>query len=193
MRRALPDILPWFIVVIASTAALYMLQTSHDLEEAFEWFSPVGHLQVVTLVSVVCALLAGGVSVVVLKSPNTRLLWLALAFLSMSGLYAVHGLATPGVILAKEYPAVIGFSARLAFVACSAFLAASAVEWKGRVPDAVGRHRGIVLLLTVAALVGYAVVALVWPEIVPAWFAGGAAGGYETATSTGDSYSAGDY
>ena len=191
MRRALPDVMPWLVLVLASTVALYVLQTSRDLEERFEWFSPGGHLQVVTLVSVACALLAGGVSVVVLRSPNTRLLWLALAFLSMSGLYAVHGLATPGVILEREYPAVIGFSARLAFVACSAFLAASAVDWKGRVPDAVGRHRGIVLLLTVAALVGYAVVALAWPEIVPAWFAGGASGGYDAGGSAGGS--AGDY
>lgn len=149
MRRALPDVLPWLLVVLASTAALYVVQTNPHLEETFVWNSPRGHLQVVTLVSVTCALLAGVVSVVVLRSPNPLLLWLALAFLTMSGLYAVHGLATPGIILEREYRAVIGFSGRLAFLVCTAFLAASAVDWKGRVAEAVARQRALILVLTV--------------------------------------------
>ena len=170
MRRTLPDVLPWLLVVLASTAALYMMRTNPNLEEAFQWFSPIGHLQVVTAVSVICALLAGVVSVVVLRSSNTRLLWLALAFLTMSGLYAVHGLTTPGIILQREYHAVIGFSGRLAFLACTMFLAGSTIHWQGRIPEAVARRRVAILVLTVAALFGYAGLALWWPEFVPQWF-----------------------
>lgn len=190
MRRALPDVLPWLLVVAASTAAMYLLHTQPELEETFEWVSPLGHLEVVTAVSVICALLAGVVSVVVLRSPNPRLLWLALAFLSMSGFYVVHGLTTPGIILEQEYGAVIGFSGRMAFLTCAMFLASSSVDWKGRRAEAVARHRGLMLVLTVAGLLAYAAVALWWPEIVPRWFAGGpiAAGVTSTGEYTGDGY-----
>lgn len=171
MRRTLPDVLPWLVVVAASTGALYLLQARPALEGTFEWFSPVGHLQIVTAVAVVCALLACVVSVVVLRSPNPRLLWLAMAFLTMSGFYVVHGLTTPGIILETEHAAVIGFSGRMAFLSCTAFLAGSTIDWKGPIPEAVARHRGAVLALTIAVLVGYAVLALWWPEFVPRWFA----------------------
>lgn len=200
MRRALPDILPWALVVMASTALLWVLRNQPNLDAMLQWKSPTGHLEVVTLVSVTCAALAGVVSVVVLRSHNTRLLWLAMAFLSMSGLYAVHGLTPPGIILESEYNAVIGFSGRLAFLACSAFLAGSAITWKGRVAEAVARRRGLILMLTVAALVGYAGLALWWPEVVPRWFAppspeaSAPVGGSTTVTPVGSGSSyGGDY
>ena len=110
MRRTLPDVMPWLVVVAASTAALYLVRTQPHLEATWMWISPIGHLQVVTAVSVICAVLASVVAVVVLPSPNPRLLWLALAFLTMSGFYAVHGLTTPGILLEVEYAAVIGFT-----------------------------------------------------------------------------------
>ena len=59
MRRALPEILPWALVVLASTATLWLLQSQPHLDMLLQLKSPVGHIQVVTLVSAICALLAG--------------------------------------------------------------------------------------------------------------------------------------
>ncbi len=171
MRRALPEILPWALVVLASTAALWVLQNQPRLDVLLEWKSPVGHVEIVTLVSAICALLAAVVSVVVLRSPNPRLLWLAMSFLMMAGLYAVHGLTTPGMLLDGEYSAVIGFSSRLAFLSCSALLVASAIDWRGRIPNAASRFRGVILVGAIAFLLAYGTTAVLRPEIVPVWFA----------------------
>ena len=171
MRRALPDILPWVLLIAASTAALYVVRVHPNVDIALQWKSPIGHIEIVTMISAFCATLAGVVSVVVLRADNPRLLWLAMAFLAMSGLYAVHGLTTPGIIIEGEYTAVIGFSGRMAFICWTGFLMASAFDWKGRWTAPLGRHRQLVLCGTVAALVAYGVLALRWPEMVPRWFA----------------------
>ncbi len=159
------------MVVLASTAALWMLQNQLRLDVLLEWKSPLGHIEVVTVVSATCALLASIVSVVVLWSPNPRLLWLAMAFLMMAGLYAVHGLTTPGMIILGEYSAVIGFSGRLAFLTCSALLVASSIDWRGPIPDAVSRFRGSILVVAIVSLFAYGATAVLRPEIVPLWFA----------------------
>ena len=171
MRRALPEILPWALVVLASTATLWLLQSQPHLDMLLQLKSPVGHIQGVTLVSASCALLAGVVSVVVLRSPNPRLLWLAMAFLMMAGLFAVHALTTPGMLIRGEYSAVIGFSGRLAFLTCSALLVASSIDWRGRITNAASRFRGVILLAAITSLLAYGATAVFRPEIVPLWFA----------------------
>ena len=170
MRRALPDILPWLLLIAASTAAFYVVRAHPDIDAALQWKSPIGHVEVVTTVSALCAMVAGAVGVVVLRSPNPRLLWLALSFLMMSGLYAVHGLTTPGVLIPGEYTAVVGFSGRLAFLLWSALLLGSAFDWKGRRVARLAEQRALILCAAVAALLAYAVVALRWPAIIPTWF-----------------------
>ncbi|MFA7249836.1 MAG: HD-GYP domain-containing protein [Dehalococcoidia bacterium] len=171
MRRALPELLPWTLAILASSAALVVLRARPALDAALQWRSPAGHVEIVTAVSALCAVLAAVVCVVVRRSANPRLLWLAMAFLMMSGLYAVHGLTTPGILIEREYSAVIGFSGRIAFLTCAGMLAASAVDWRGPTAEAVGRARGAVIAVTVVALAAYAGGALRWPEIIPVWFA----------------------
>ncbi len=170
MRRTLPDILPWALLIAASSAALYVVRAHPDIDTALQWKSPLGHLEVVTTVSALCAAVAGAVSVAVMRSPNPRLLWLALAFLTMSGLYAVHGLTTPGVLIPAQYNAVVGFSGRLAFLCWAALLLGSAFDWKGPRVARLAEHRALILVGTTAALAVYAAVAMRWPGMIPRWF-----------------------
>jgi len=171
MRRTLPDLLPWLLLVAASTAAFYVVQARPDIDLKLQWVSPIGHIEVVSIVSALCATLASVVSIVVLRSSNPRLLWLAMAFLTMSGLYAVHGLTTPGILINGEYFAVIGFSGRLAFLSWTTFMVASAFDWKGPWASAIVAKRAWILVATTVAIAVYGAVALRWPEMVPTWFA----------------------
>ena len=170
MRRSLPVMFPWLVALLASSAAFYVLQGNAELQATLQWRSPSGHSQIVSLVAGICAVVTCVVSVAALRSPNPRLLWLALAFLMMSGLYMVHGLTTPGIIIEREYNAVIGFSGRLAFLMCTAFLVASAIDWQCGFARAAVRWRVAVFAVTVAGLLAYAATAIIWPAWVPRWF-----------------------
>ena len=171
MRRTLPELFPWLVALLASSAAFYMIQANPDLEAAIEWRSPSGHSQVVTLVAAICAVVTAVVSTAALRSANPRLLWLALAFLTMSGLYAVHGLTTPGIIIDRQYQAVIGFTGRLAFLSATTFFVASAIDWECWFTRAAVRWRTTVFALTIVSLLAYAAMAIIFPAWVPRWFA----------------------
>ncbi len=182
MRRSLPDLIPWALLLAVSSVVLTAMRLNPALDVATTWKSPAGHFEVVTLVAAICAVVGVATSIVVVRTPNVRLLCLTLSFVTLTGLVFVHGAATPGFAVDAEYNLVIGFSMRLAFVFGALFLAASAIQWEGRAADLVNRYRVIILGSTLALLVGYAVLALVDPEWVPAWFSTSGALAWGTTT-----------
>lgn len=191
LRRSLPTVLPWLVLLAASSAAFLALRMQVDWDGALQWASPVGHFWVVSAAAITCLALAIAAGVAAFSARNARVLMLSLAFLSMAGLFTVHGLATPGVLVDSTYtgsysaaggygfsgapdtaPAIwlfnlTGLSARLAVVVSAGFLAASTVEWPRPVERAIVRGRGAILGLVVAALLAYAAVGLTRPETVP--------------------------
>src|SRR5712692_7507561 len=66
------------------------------------------HLVVVANVSLLALLVAVMVARSALQQRAFRVLFLALGFLSMSGFFAVHALATPGVILRASSVSFVG-------------------------------------------------------------------------------------
>lgn len=196
LRRSLPTVLPWLVLLAASSAAFFTLRTQVEWDRALQWNSPVGHFWVVSAAAVTCLLLAVAAGVAAFRAQNARVLMLSLSFLSMAGLFTVHGLATPGVLVHSTYtgsysgaggygfnagpdsaPAIwlfnlTGLSARLAVIVSAAFLAASTVEWGQTIERAIVRWRGAILSGVVAGLLAYGVVGLLRPETVPAWLVG---------------------
>ncbi|MBM3139008.1 MAG: hypothetical protein FJZ92_02035 [Chloroflexi bacterium] len=110
------------------------------------WVQPQGHFHIVSAVSVVSVALAAIAALAAHRLASYRALVLAMAFLGMSGLFAVHGLATPGFLLGREYGAVIGFAARMSVVVAAALLAASTVEPPARCAAFLVRHRTALLV-----------------------------------------------
>ena len=196
LRRSLPTVLPWLVLLAASSAAFLALRAQTDWDRAIQWASPVGHFWVVSAAAITCLLLAVTAGVAAFRARSARVLMLALAFLSVAGLFTVHGLATPGVMVASSYtgsysaaggygfngapesvPAIwlfnlTGLSARLAVVVSAAFLAASTVEWPRPVERTIVCWRGAILSLVIAGLFAYAIVGLTRPETVPGWLVG---------------------
>src|SRR5256885_4812003 len=86
------------------------------------------HFVITSNVSVVAALVAFLVARAALGVGHYRALLIALGFASMAAIFAVHGLATPGVLEQgdREAPAqlVLGVSAELALAVAADFFAA---------------------------------------------------------------------
>ncbi len=196
LRRSLPTVLPWLVLLAASSVAFLLLRLQLDWDSALQWASPVGHFWVVSAAAITCLVLAIAAGLAAFQARNARVLMLSLSFLSMAGLFTVHGLATPGVLVSGDYtgsytgaggygfaagpdsaPAIwlfnlTGLSARLAVVVSAGFLAASTVEWPRSMERAIVRGRGAILGTVVGLLLLYAIVGLVRPQTVPGWLVG---------------------
>ncbi|HUQ41356.1 MAG TPA: adenylate/guanylate cyclase domain-containing protein [Candidatus Limnocylindrales bacterium] len=151
--------------------------------------SPVEHFVITTNVSVITLLVAVLTARAALGVRHYPTLLIALGFMSMSGIFAVHGLSTPGVLQrgdkAIDAELVVGISAQLALLVSAIFFAARytrvAAFLDARVPPRL--LIGVVL----AALGGYAIAALVSPAAfggAARWMlvSAGSYGGYDPST-----------
>src|SRR5436309_5995011 len=144
------------------------------------------HFVITSNVSVVAALVAFLVARAALGVGHYRALLFALGLACMAAIFAVHGLATPGVLEQgeREAPAqlVLGVSAELALAVAAVFFAVRYTPLAGWLER---RLRPEVLTVAVVALLGlYAFVGLGWPSEfagIARWVlaSGGAAAGYQ--------------
>jgi class 3 adenylate cyclase len=192
-REIAPAAFPWralaaMLLAVSPTVILSWLLANPDanvrLDSAAQHFVITSNVSVVALIAGI--LVARGA--VQVKSFPTLLV--AVGFICMAGIFAVHGLATPGILLigVKFPPAalVVGVSAQLALLVSAAFFAIRYLPLAGFIERRVGA-RTLVASVSVA-LLAYAVVALGWPD----WFDGiarivlaGAGGGYTYDYSSG--------
>ena len=70
------------------------------------------HFQIVSATSILALIVALGIGVVGMRVRNMQIIYESLAFISLAGLFSLHGLATPGFIL--EANRVVGIAAQLA-------------------------------------------------------------------------------
>jgi hypothetical protein len=167
MRRALPDVLPWVIALTASTILGIFMLSSTQLDARFTLNTPRGHFFIVSPVALLSVLIGIGATVAAHRSRNLRVLLLALAFLSMATIFAVHGLATPGFILDQRASGVTGFASRLALLVATVFLGLSAVPWSTSTEARLVAHRLAITLGWVAFLGLFTALALLDPESLP--------------------------
>jgi len=142
------------------------------------------HLVVVANVALLALLVAVFVARAALQQKAYRVLLLALGFLSMSGFFAVHALATPGVILPAsgqtfsggtyhdEHGAasVLGISAYLSLVVPALFFSSRYLPLDWRPSKVLLAQSRVVVALIAAVLIAYG--ALGDRRVTPAAFAG---------------------
>ena len=164
-RNMVEQYLPWAAVAAAPSIAFLVLRANPALD--FEARSPEGHfyiVSVVTLINVTLGLLA---VLAALRTRSVRVLLLAMAFVSMAGIFAMHGLSTPGFLVGQEYWAVTGLSSRLSTLVAASLLAASAIDLPSPIDRQLLRLRLPILVAWVAGLVAYGFVGLRFPEQIP--------------------------
>ena len=167
MSQQWPRVLPWAVVLAASGVLFAVLQADTALDLRITVRSPSGHFYVVSAVSIANIALGLAAGLVALRSSSLRVLLLALAFISMSGLFAIHGLSTPGFLVDARFFGVTGFAARLSLLIATSFLAASAVAWPESSLRRLQRFHLHVLIGWIVVLAGFAALALTSPESVP--------------------------
>lgn len=196
--RAAPAV-PWarylrvvLLVLVPPVLVFAILQSNPHINRSL--VLPVQHFFIVTNV----ALLAAGVALLVaraaLRIDQHRVLLIALGFMSLAGLFAVHGIATPGVMSMSTAPGdpyygpttsdapgapgsstpgrydysgtVIGLSAYLSLFVPSLFFAAA----YSRMVDRLTPHRRVadsmVIVVVALLLVAYGALALWKPQIL---------------------------
>ncbi len=176
---------PLFLALALSPLALlwWLLATPSSNEP---WVIPVEHLIVTANVSIVALIVAVLTARAALQVRHYPTLLVALAFMSMAGIFAVHGLSTPGVLQrgpkAGDAGLVAGVSAQLALWAPALFFALRYTPAAGRLQ----RHVAPRALLggTLLAIAVYAVAAIGWPSLfdgVARWMlvSGGASTTYD--------------
>ena len=151
------------VLVFTPTAVLAWLLANPNANQP--WIIPVEHLIVTANVSIVALLVAILTARAALQVRHHPTLLIALGFMCMAGIFAVHGLSTPGVVQRGDKEAaaglVVGVSAQLALWTSALLFAlryTPAASW-------LERHvapRGL-LAAVLVAIGAYAVLAIGWP------------------------------
>ena len=135
----------------------------------------VQHFVITSNVAIVAAAVALLVTRAALDLKHYGTLLVALGFMSMAGIFAVHGLSTPGVLIVgelKEIGAsmVVAASAQLSLLIPAAFFAARYTPIR---PWLQQRVRADLLVgLTILGLLVYAIASLGWPAELGAMYVG---------------------
>jgi class 3 adenylate cyclase len=153
----------WLVATLSPTALLGLLLATPSLNGP--WTIPVEHLVITTNVSLLALLVAVLIARAALQVRHYPSLLIAVGFMCMAGVFAVHGLSTPGVIQrdakADDASLVVGISAELALWTSALFFAiryTPIAKWLERRVAPRALIGGVL-----GAIIVYAFVAIVWP------------------------------
>lgn len=148
-------------LALSPTLLLYVLLAFPDLDRILN--VPVQHVVLTTNVSIV-ALIAGAlVARAALQAKRFGTLLVAVGFIWMAGLFTVHALATPNVLLLDPAAELVtGVSAQLALLVPALVFALRYTRVWPLLERRVGARA--LLLATIVGIVSYTALALAWPS-----------------------------
>jgi HD-GYP domain-containing protein (c-di-GMP phosphodiesterase class II) len=122
--------------------------------------APLSHFAIVTITTILLALVALVMVAVALRVGDLRVTLLALAFLSLSGILLAHALTTPTALV--PYPnGWVTFSSPFSVFICATLLAFSTRRWSSRAESMILQRQGILFAVAIMFLVLYNVAAVV--------------------------------
>ncbi len=158
----------WTAVLGAPLAALLVL-----LFVAPSWDRSFGtnnfHFYAVSAVTLAAAIACAFIIGLTQSLRETRILFLGLGFLSIAGIFAVHGLGTPGHFHDKAY-SELSISSWLSVIAGAGFIFLSSARLPARVEEFVKRRGSLILGATAAAIglyIGLSFAAEGWTSFIP--------------------------
>jgi HD-GYP domain-containing protein (c-di-GMP phosphodiesterase class II) len=126
---------------------------------------PDVHFYAVSATALVCALLAVALGAAGVRRHDRRSVAIGAGFTLMAAMLAVHGLTTPGFLVASKYTSAVGVSGALAVPLGGAVILAALLSR----PRELGYLRDLVLLQVgvVASMLGFGALALLDPAAIP--------------------------
>lgn len=128
---------------------------------------PRSHTYVVATTAALLGALAGLMAYAALQVRDTRVFFLALAFLDIAGLFLAHALTTPGIIVPYQNPWV-GFSASFSLAVGSVFLALSTWVCPPRIAARIIEQQRHIFAVVISILLLYNALAIVTSLVPPA-------------------------
>jgi hypothetical protein len=152
------------LAVLAVPLAVFFYLREHPTLDALVQI-PTKHFYVVSAAALSALALAVLVGIASVRSRQPRTFFLAAAFLVIAGIFATHGLATPGVVV-HGFHKSISVSARLSLLLGGLFFALSAIEPPAMIGRFVGRCHGRLFAGVLVALALYVGGNLAYPALL---------------------------
>lgn len=150
-RRLLITFGGWAILLAVPLLVLAWLLLNPELNLTL--VIPLQHFYIVTVVQVASLVVALVVSRVAIEMLEFRVLLLGMGFMALAGIFAIHGLATPGILMPRMGPeyrgSVVGLSAYLSLFLSALLFGAGAAPLASRVRI---RNRKVAFALVAAVL-----------------------------------------
>lgn len=165
--RILKDLHPGAAALLLPITLFFLLRLVPSADGA--WMATTFHFWAVGGTAIASAAACGVLLFSARSLRETRLLFLSLAFLSIAGIFAVHGLLTPGFI-EHEFHRALVVSPWLSVVAGAAFVALSAVELPRPAERFIQRAGAVIAAWAVVAIAAYVTMSLTvedWLDGVP--------------------------
>src|SRR3954454_6412496 len=137
-RMSLRNRTSWALLAVGPFAILELLLQGILPDPT--WTGANFHFLIVSLTSFIALIMAALMVVAAGQLKDARVVFLSLGFLGIAGIFSVHGLTTPGAIVAGATPWV-GFSAKLSLLVGAVFLALSTISRGSRVERAIIAHQ----------------------------------------------------
>ncbi len=147
----------WGGAVILPLATLWLLLAGGAPDP--QWQHAKFHFVIVSATALIALVLALLMVRAATQVRDTRVLFLALGFLCIAGIFLVHALTTPGALVAGANPWV-GFSARASLLAGAVCFALGTVPWSAAMQERIVARQRLVIGCVAALLVLYGVVAM---------------------------------
>ncbi|HEY9288918.1 MAG TPA: HD-GYP domain-containing protein [Candidatus Dormibacteraeota bacterium] len=161
-------------LVVAAPAVLFLWLLTHPAIDGGV-AAPLQHFYIVTGVSLLAFALAVVLAIAAMQIAQYRVLFLCLGFMAMGGIFAVHGLETPGILGDKDdvtYAGqIVGVSAFLSLFIPALFFAAAytpiTAAFERRLPFSPGGWFIVVVAAGVSVYGGLAVLSGEWIAALP--------------------------
>jgi hypothetical protein len=148
------------LVIPVAVLAFLLSRPAHDHTIQ----TTIGHFYIVTFVSLIGFAISAGITVGSGRLRDARAFFLNLGFLSISGIFLVHAVTTPGVLVGMN--PTVGLAARLSLFAGSLAFVLSTVRWSAGVGEWFGARWRAVLAALALLWLAFLAVSLRAPDLV---------------------------
>jgi len=126
--------------------------------------APEGHFYVVSLVALLATVLAACVGIAGMRLRNTNVTFLALAYITLAGIFLVHGLSTPGMMMHPT--ALPKIAAQFSVLGAVILIWVSSFDTDHPLMIALGRWQRRLLPVWTVLVVLFGAVSMVWPHVI---------------------------
>ncbi|WP_276352966.1 HD-GYP domain-containing protein [Cohnella caldifontis] len=155
------------VAAISITAVVLLLGYEYLLTfpgHSTLWSLPRFHFYVITPTLLALAVSAVAVGWTGIRLRDMNVLMLALAILSLNGFFLIHGLSTPGFIIADQYH-LAGVASQIAMTTCAMWIFLSTLSSDNPLIRYVSKHRRSIVVGWVTVIVLMNIAALLDPGI----------------------------